>query len=88
MVAPGHGADVAFLPAAVMETDMPSYRVAFAKEIMGVPFTIGAVDILRARDAGRALRAAEIRFARQHGVDDWRLLADCARVESGAENRS
>lgn len=67
---------------------MPSYRVAFAKEILGVPFTIGAVDISLARDAGRALRAAEIRFARHHGVDDWRLRADCARIESGAERRS
>ncbi|KQP61776.1 hypothetical protein ASG40_00285 [Methylobacterium sp. Leaf399] len=60
---------------------MPSYRVAFAREIMGVPFTIGSVEIARARDAGRALRAAEIRFARQHGIDDWRLRADCARIE-------
>lgn len=61
---------------------MPSFRVAFAKEILGVPFTIGSVEIARARDAGRALKAAEIRFARHHGIDDWRLRADCARVEA------
>ena len=67
---------------------MPSYRVAFAKEILGVPFTIGAVEISRARDAGRALRAAEIRFARQHGVDDWRVRADCARIEASSDPRS
>lgn len=63
---------------------MPSYRVNFAKQILGVPFTIGSVEIARARDAGRALRAAELRFARQFGVDDWRERADQARIEASA----
>lgn len=57
---------------------MPNYRVQFAKEIMGVPFKVGSVDITLARDPTRALRAAELRFARQHGVIDWRERADTA----------
>jgi hypothetical protein len=57
---------------------MPHYRVDFAKEILGVPFTIGSVEIQRARDPERARRAAELRFARQHGVGDWRERADLA----------
>ncbi len=59
---------------------MPNYRVDFAKEILGVPFTVGSVDIMRARDPERALRAAELRFARQHGVGDWRERADLALI--------
>ncbi len=59
---------------------MPNYRVDFAKEILGVPFTIGSVEIMRARDPERARRAAELRFARQHGVGDWRERADLATV--------
>ncbi|KQT45568.1 hypothetical protein ASG52_15585 [Methylobacterium sp. Leaf456] len=62
---------------------MSSYRIQFAKEIFGVPFTVGHVDISRARDAGRALRAAEIRFARNHGVTDWRERADIAALAGG-----
>ncbi|GJD33126.1 hypothetical protein [Methylobacterium aerolatum] len=57
---------------------MPNYRIDFAKEILGVPFTIGSVEIQRARDPVRARRAAELRFARQHGVSDWRERADLA----------
>ena len=59
---------------------MPYYRVRFAKQILGVPFTIGSVEIANARDASRALRAAELRFARQHGLIDWRERADTADV--------
>lgn len=59
---------------------MPNYRVDFAKEILGVPFTVGSVDIHRARDPERARRAAELRFARQHGVVDWRERADLATI--------
>ncbi|RVU16013.1 hypothetical protein [Methylobacterium oryzihabitans] len=59
---------------------MSHYRVLFAKQILGVPFTIGAVEITRARDSERALRAATLRFARQHGVEDWRERADRADV--------
>jgi hypothetical protein len=64
---------------------MSRYRVNFAKEILGVPFTIGCVEIARARDAERALRAAELRFARLYGLDDWRERADRAVVESRVE---
>lgn len=61
---------------------MLNYRVNFAKQILGVPFTVGSVEIVRARDPMRALRAAELRFARQHGVDDWRERADRADIAS------
>ncbi|MBD8909142.1 hypothetical protein [Methylorubrum zatmanii] len=67
---------------------MPNYRVQFAKQILGVPFTVGSVEITRARDPERALRAAEIRFARSRGVTDWRECADIvdlAREGEGAE---
>lgn len=59
---------------------MSNYRVQFAKQILGVPFTVGSVEIVRARDPERALRAAEIRFARSHGVLDWRERADTAAL--------
>ena len=62
---------------------MATYRVNFAKQILGVPFTVGSVDITRARDPMRALRAAELRFARLHGVEDWRERADRAEIASG-----
>ena len=41
------------------------------------------MDITRARDPMRALRAAELRFARLHGVEDWRERADRAEIASG-----
>ncbi len=66
---------------------MTQYRVLFAKEILGVPFHVGAVDVARARGPERALRAAELRFARQHGVEDWRERADRADVEGIAIGR-
>ncbi|GBU16749.1 MULTISPECIES: hypothetical protein [Methylobacterium] len=59
---------------------MSTYRISFAKEILGVPFTVGSVEIARARSAERARRAAELRFARQHGLHDWRERADRAEV--------
>ncbi len=61
---------------------MSQYRVLFAKEIVGVPFMVGTVEITRARNAERAQRAAAIRFARHHGVEDWRERAD--RIELSA----
>ncbi len=65
---------------------MPNYRVHFAKQIFGVPFTVGSVDISRARDPERALRAAELRFARQHNLFDWRERADTVDIaERGGE---
>ena len=59
---------------------MPNYRIDFAKEILGVPFTVGSIEIARARDSNRALRAAELRFARRHGLVDWRERADTADI--------
>lgn len=64
---------------------MPNYRVHFAKQILGVPFTVGFVEIARARDPERALRAAEIRFARSRGVTDWRERADTVDLAPHAE---
>ena len=59
---------------------MPNYRIDFAKEILGVPFTVGSIEIAQARDSNRALRAAELRFARRHGLVDWRERADTADI--------
>ncbi|GJE26281.1 hypothetical protein [Methylobacterium organophilum] len=59
---------------------MSHYRIDFAKQILGVPFKVGSVEIARARDPERALRAAELRFARLHGVLDWRERADTAAL--------
>ncbi|ACB83360.1 hypothetical protein PUR23_14115 [Methylorubrum populi] len=64
---------------------MPNYRVQFAKQILGVPFPVGSVEIARARDPERALRAAEIRFARSRGVTDWRERADTADLAPHGE---
>ncbi len=63
---------------------MANYRIDFSKEILGVPFTIGVVEIHRARAPERALRAAELRFARQHGLGDWRERADRAVIAGDA----
>ena len=57
------------------------YRVTFAKEVMGVRFPIASVEVRRARDAGRALRAAELKFSRHYGVD-WRMRANVEEVEA------
>jgi len=61
---------------------MSHYRISFAKEILGVPFPVGSVEVSRARSADRARRAGELRFARQHGLGDWRERADRAEVET------
>lgn len=61
---------------------MPNYRISFAKEILGVPFPVGSVEISRARSVDRARRAGELRFARQHGLVDWRERADRAEIEA------
>lgn len=67
---------------------MPNYRIHFAKQILGVPFTVGSVEIALARDPERARRAAELRFARQHGVLDWRERADTTDIASGESAQS
>ncbi|UYW26127.1 hypothetical protein [Methylorubrum extorquens] len=64
---------------------MSNYRVHFAKQILGVPFRVGFVEISRARDPERALKAAEIRFARSRGVNDWRERADTVDLAPHAE---
>jgi hypothetical protein len=57
------------------------YRVTFAKEVMGVRFPIASVEVRRARDPDRALRAAELRFSRRFG-QDWRMRANVKEVEA------
>ncbi|MFK5599230.1 hypothetical protein ACFZ8E_19905 [Methylobacterium sp. HMF5984] len=66
---------------------MPNYRVDFEKQIFGLPFTIGSVEIQRARDPDRARRAAELKFARQYGLGDWRERADSAVVAQAGDER-
>ena len=48
---------------------------------MGVRFPIASVEVRRARDADRALRAAELRFSRRFGLD-WRMRANVEEVEA------
>jgi len=55
--------------------------VTFAKEVMGVRFLIASVEVRRAHNADRALRAAELRFSRRFG-QDWRMRANVEDVEA------
>jgi len=55
------------------------YRVTFAKELLGLRFPIASMDVRHARDAERALRAAELRFSRHYGID-WRTRADVPEI--------
>lgn len=57
------------------------FRVTFAKEVLGLSFPIASVEIRRARDADRALRAAELRYRRRYGAD-WRMRADVQEIEA------
>jgi len=57
------------------------YRVTFAKEVLGLRFPIASVEVHRARDADRALRAAELKFSRHYGMD-WRMRADVSDIEA------
>ena len=58
------------------------YRVSFSKRILGLPFAIASVVVgASARSPERALRAAEIKFARLFGLPDWRVRADLAEIE-------
>jgi hypothetical protein len=57
------------------------YKVSFSRELFGVPFLIALVEVRLARSFERALRAAELRFERHHGLADWRLRADTTMVE-------
>ena len=69
---------------------MGTYRVSFCKQVMGVPFPISTVEIRRARDLTRAVRAAELRFERRHNLPSWRVWADdvsCQDRASAAAGR-
>ncbi len=61
---------------------MAGFRVTFSRVLLGVPFTVAMVEVRRARDAERAIRAAELRYLRRSGLDDWRYRADTIEVES------
>jgi len=60
---------------------MARFRVTFAKEVLGLRFPIASVEVRHARDAERALRAAELHFSRHYGMD-WRMRADVEEVEA------
>ena len=60
---------------------MGTYRVSFCKEVMGVPFPISTIEIRRARDLSRAVRAAALKFERRHALPSWRLRADDVACE-------
>jgi len=55
--------------------------VTFAKEVLGLSFPIASVEVRRARDVDRALRAAELKFSRRYGTD-WRMRADVRQIEA------
>ena len=60
---------------------MGRFRVTFAKELLGLRFPIASVEVRHARNANRALRAAELRFSRHYGVD-WSMRADVRDIEA------
>ena len=63
-----------------IDSTTEGYRVTFAKEVMGLPFPVTSVEVRRAHNADRALRAAELRFSRRCGMD-WRMRADLRAVK-------
>ena len=58
-----------------------SFRVIFSRVLLGVRFPVFTTEVRRARDMSRAIRAAELRFLRRSGLDDWRYRADAVDVE-------
>jgi len=63
------------------------YRVAFFKHLLssdGHPFKClqHTIEIRRAKDAERAIQAAEHRYERLCHVPDWRLHADTFELEA------
>jgi hypothetical protein len=52
--------------------------VHFYRKILGVPFSVaqGTVEIGCARDEARAVLAAQRRFERRLGIQDWKMRAD------------
>jgi hypothetical protein len=61
---------------------MMRFRVIFSRLLIGVPFPVALIDVHRAHDAARARRAAELRFMRHRGIDDWHDHADSVQVEA------
>lgn len=65
---------------------MTTFRVTFSRTVLGVPFPVASVMIRYARDAERAVRAAELKLLRRTaGIDDWSHLADTIEVEPLSE---
>ena len=60
---------------------MAGFRVVFSRVLLGVPFPVAAINVRRARDSERAIRAAELRLMRRNG-QDWRERADTVEVEA------
>ena len=60
---------------------MSAFRITFSKLLLGLPFEIAAIDVRNARDPERALKAAELKFERWSGIEDWRLRADVVNVD-------
>ena len=60
---------------------MAGYRGTFAKDVPGLRFPIASGDVHHARNADRALQAAELKFSRHYGMD-WRMCADVQEVEA------
>jgi len=72
---------------------MSCYRVTFFKNLLssdGHPFKCiqRAIDIRHARNADRAVEAAELWYERVHRVHEWTLHADFLELEvDGQEGR-
>jgi 1,2-phenylacetyl-CoA epoxidase PaaB subunit len=59
---------------------MAAFRVTFSRVLFGVSFPVASIDIFHARDAERAMRAAELRFMRRSGLDSWHYRADTIEI--------
>ena len=59
---------------------MSSFRVTFSRVLLGVQFPVFSTEIRRARNIKRAVRAAELRFLRRSGLDDWHYRADTVEI--------
>jgi len=67
------------------------YRVAFFKHLLssdGHPFKClqHTVEVRRAKNAERALKAAEYRYGRHSHVPDWKLYADTFELEACSQD--
>jgi hypothetical protein len=73
---------------------MTEYRISFFKNLLSSDGHLfkcfqQAIEIRRARNAGRAIEAAERRYERLRHVADWKLCADALELDaSGAANCS